>query len=80
LALSGRPHAEHFGSGKHLSLQPTPAKIRNIGLSYTDPYAMVGFASRGFDPYDRRVDAFRWVWASTPRTPRRRGALWRAAD
>ncbi len=47
-----------FGSGKYLSLQLNTSKInKNIGISYTDPYYTVDGVSRGFDLYDRRVDA-----------------------
>ena len=47
-----------FGSGKHLGLQLSTSKIsRNIGVNYTDPYYTVDGVSRGFDIYDRRVDA-----------------------
>ena len=47
-----------FGSGKHVSLQANTSKVnRNIGLSFTDPYYTVDGVSRGFDFYDRNVNA-----------------------
>jgi outer membrane protein insertion porin family len=59
LVLSGSISQQNiFGSGKLLSLQLNTSKIsRNIGLSYTDPYYTVDGVSRGFDIYDRRIDA-----------------------
>jgi outer membrane protein insertion porin family len=59
LVLSGSITQQNiFGSGKHLSLQLNTSRIsRNIGLSYTDPYYTVDGVSRGFDLYDRRIDA-----------------------
>jgi outer membrane protein insertion porin family len=59
LVLSGSITQQNiFGSGKHLSLQLNTSRIsRNIGLSYTDPYYTVDGVSRGFDLYDRRVNA-----------------------
>ena len=59
LVLSGSITQQNiFGSGKHLSLQLNTSKIsRNMGLSYTDPYYTVDGVSRGFDLYDRRVNA-----------------------
>ena len=59
LVLSGSISQQNiFGSGKLLSLQLNTSKIsRNIGLSFTDPYYTVDGVSRGFDIYDRRLDA-----------------------
>ncbi len=59
LVLSGSIVQQNiFGSGKHLGLQLSTSKItRNIGLNYTDPYYTVDGVSRGFDVYDRRIDA-----------------------
>jgi outer membrane protein insertion porin family len=59
LVLSGSISQQNiFGSGKLLSLQLNTSKIsRNIGLSYTDPYYTVDGVSRGFDLYDRRINA-----------------------
>ena len=59
LVLSGSITQQNiFGSGKHLSMQLNTSRIsRNLGLSYTDPYYTVDGVSRGFDLYDRRVNA-----------------------
>jgi len=59
LVLSGSISQQNiFGSGKHLTMQLNTSKVtRNIGLSFTDPYYTVDGVSRGFDLYDRRVDA-----------------------
>jgi len=59
LVLSGSIMQQNiFGSGKHVSLQLNTSKIsRNIGLSFTDPYYTVDGVSRGFDIYDRRINA-----------------------
>ena len=59
LVLSGSITQQNvFGSGKHISLQLNTSRIsRNVGLSYTDPYYTVDGISRGFDVYDRRIDA-----------------------
>jgi outer membrane protein insertion porin family len=59
LVLSGSIMQQNiFGSGKHVSLQLNTSKIsRNVGLSYTDPYYTVDGVSRGFDIYDRRINA-----------------------
>ena len=59
LVLSGSITQQNiFGSGKHISLQLNTSKIsRNIGLSFTDPYYTVDGVSRGFDLYDRRINA-----------------------
>jgi outer membrane protein insertion porin family len=59
VVLSGSVTQQNvFGSGKHLSLQLNTSKIsRNIGLSFTDPYYTVDGVSRGFDLYDRRINA-----------------------
>ncbi|MFH1044358.1 MAG: outer membrane protein assembly factor BamA [Pseudomonadota bacterium] len=59
LVLSGSVTQQNiFGSGKHVTAQLSTSKIsRNIGLSYTDPYYTVDGVSRGFDLYDRRIDA-----------------------
>ncbi len=59
LILSGSIVQENvFGSGKHIGLNLNTSKItRNIGLSYTDPYYTVDGVSRGFDVYNRRINA-----------------------
>jgi outer membrane protein insertion porin family len=59
LVLSGSITQQNiFGSGKHLALQLNTSRVsRNIGLSFTDPYYTVDGVSRGFDIYDRHVDA-----------------------
>ena len=59
LILSGSITQQNiFGSGKHLSATINNSKVmRNISLSFTDPYYTVDGVSRGFDIYDRRVDS-----------------------
>ena len=49
-----------FGSGKHVSIGLNTSKINTTyALSYTDPYYTVDGVSRGFDVYERQVDAAR---------------------
>src|SRR5471030_340110 len=59
LVLSGSISQQNiFGSGKHLTLQLNTSRIsRNIGLNYTDPYYTVDGVTRGFDLYNRRINA-----------------------
>lgn len=59
LVLSGSISQQNiFGSGKHVTMQLNTSKImRNIGLSFTDPYYTVDGVSRGFDLYNRKVNA-----------------------
>jgi outer membrane protein insertion porin family len=59
LVLSGSITQQNiFGSGKHVSmLLNTSKSTRNLGLSFTDPYYTVDGVSRGFDMFDRRVNA-----------------------
>jgi outer membrane protein insertion porin family len=47
-----------FGSGKYLSLELNSGSVNRVySLSYVDPYYTVNGVSRGFDLYQREVDA-----------------------
>lgn len=52
--------ANVFGTGKFLSLELNSGSVnRVLSLSYVDPYYTVNGVSRGFDVYQREVDATR---------------------
>jgi outer membrane protein insertion porin family len=47
-----------FGSGKHVSVGLNTSKLNtNYALSYTDPFYTVDGVSRGFDIYQRKINA-----------------------
>ncbi|MGZ5093937.1 MAG: outer membrane protein assembly factor BamA, partial [Burkholderiales bacterium] len=47
-----------FGSGKHVSIGLNTSKLNtNYALSYTDPFYTVDGVSRGFDIYQRKINA-----------------------
>ena len=49
-----------FGTGKYLSLELNSGSVNQVySLSYVDPYYTVNGVSRGFDIYQRSVDATR---------------------
>lgn len=54
----GVSQANLFGSGNHLSTQLNTSKInQNVSVSYTNPYYTDEGMSRGFDIYQRKVNA-----------------------
>jgi outer membrane protein insertion porin family len=59
LILSGSVNQSNvFGSGNHLNAQVNSGKINTVySLSFTDPYYTVDGISRGFDLYQRKMNA-----------------------